>query len=349
MSEDRPRYTYLGGPDLAAIVGASPYEGPYDVWLRKTERLETPDNAPMEWGRRLEGAVAQAYADRTSHGLEQGITLFHPEHPFIGGTPDFLATDDATLLLECKTAAEEQIHKADANGTPLWGEEGTDEVPLNYYVQVQHYLGLTGKTQADLAVFFLGPRRIFRIYHITFDPDLYALMLTRAVAFWHEHVETRVAPAIDLIPSDLVIDHLARRAQAGGAEMAIPADLAALALDLEDVSARKKELEEQEDTLKGKLTASMAGLGASKLKGEAFGANYSLTICGGGAGTPKTDYYKVALALAKKAGLESLPADLVAAHTKTGEPRKASLRPYFTGLRKARAAAAALSLELKQA
>ena len=60
-TEPRPRTSYLGGPDLAAIVGGSRYSGPYAVWLRKTQGSVQTTNAPMEWGLRLETAVAQKW------------------------------------------------------------------------------------------------------------------------------------------------------------------------------------------------------------------------------------------------------------------------------------------------
>lgn len=330
-----PRYTYLGGPDLAAIVGASRYQGPYDVYLRKVERTETPDNAPMEWGRRLEGAVAQAYADRTGHTLEQPATLFHPVHAFIGGTPDFLCTDDANLLLECKTAAEEQLRKVDDEGQPLWGPDGTDQVPMDYLVQCQVYMGLTGRRRADLAVFFLGAKREFRIYHLTFDRDLFDIILNRGVSFWHDHVEAQVPPPMDLIPSDMVAWHLARKAQAGGAVLDITPELLAVALDLEEKGRLRKAYEESEEELKGRLLNAMAKLGAQKLQGQAHGAKFSLAIQGGGEGKPVVAWQAIAQELARRAGLPGVPEQLIVDNTRPGKAPSPYLMPYFTAVRTA--------------
>ena len=353
MAASRQRYTYLGGPDLAAIAGASRYQGPYDVFLRKVEQTETPDNAPMEWGRRLEGAVAQAYADRTGHALavlnpdnagslmlapqEEGKTwsIIHPEFAFIGGTPDFITTDDANLLLECKTAAEEQLRQVDDEGQPLWGPEGTDEVPLDYLVQCQVYMGLTGRRRADLAVFFLGARREFRIYNLKFDRELYDLLIYKGVAFWRNHVEAQVPPPMDLIPSDLVASHFARKAQASGATLDITPEMMAVALDLEEVGRNRKNLEDREDSLKWQILQAMATMGAQKVQGKAFGAKFSLAIQGGGEGKPVTDYRGIALALAKRQGLAGIPEDLEADFTRPGTPKTPYLMPYFTAVRNA--------------
>lgn len=335
------RHEYLGGHDIAAIIGASRYAGPYDVYLRKVERTEIPDNSAMEWGRRLEGSVAQAYADRTGHQLTQPGTILHPTYPFIGGTADFLITDDPNRLLECKTSTEEALRETDEDGEPLWGPEGSDLIPVDYNVQTQMYMGLTGRRKADLAAFFLGRRREFRIYHIDFDRELFDHLIQHGVAFWRDHIEAKRPPQIDPSPSRLVRSHLLTRAQAGGKALPIPADLAALALDLEVAQARRADAEDLEESIKARMIEAMAGLGAQKLQGEADGAKYSLAILGGGEGKPVTEYRAIALELAGRLGLPAIPPELEADFTRSGNPKKPYLMPYFTAVRNARKKAAA--------
>lgn len=341
MTTERARHTYLGGPDLAAIVGASRYAGPYDVFLRKTQALEIPDNAAMEWGRRLEGTVAQAYADRTGNGLAQGATLFHPDHDFLGGTPDFLVGNDPNLGLECKTSTEEALRLVDEAGEPLWGPEGTDQVPMDYFVQCQWYMGLTGRRRWDLAVFFMGPRREFRVYPLAFDRDLFDMLVERAVAFWHENVLPQVPPAIDLMPSDLVKAHLLGKAQAAGRSVDAPPALHALCMDWEDLSRRRLELEEAEKEIKGRLMEAMAPLGAQKLQGQAEGAKWSVAVQGGGVGEPVTDYRGIALHYAKQLGLPGIAPEVEADFTRPGKAKTPYLMPYFTAVRNARKKASA--------
>jgi putative phage-type endonuclease len=340
-TESRPRTSYLGGPDLAAIVGASRYRGPFAVYLAKVQGVETPDSRAMEWGRRLEQAVAQKYVDETGHAHEQGQTIFHPEFPFIGGTPDFLCASDLNLLLEVKTAAEEQLRQVDDNGEPLWGPDGTDEIPLDYLVQVTVYMGLTGRRRADLAVLFLGARREFRTYHLEFDRNLYDLVIAKGVEFWQAHVVPRVPPPQDLIPSDLVNGYLARQAQAGGATLEMPAQMLAVALDLEEIGRARKEAEEREEALKAKLLSAMAAMGAQKVQGQAYGAKFSLAIQGGEEGKPWTNWQVVAFELARRLGLSAPPEDLVFDHTRTAKPKNPFLMPYFTAVRNAIKKAAA--------
>lgn len=334
MTTPRPRPSYIGSIDVAKLAGVSRYGGPFDVYLAKVEGQEIPMNAPMEWGLRLERAVAQAWADRTGHVLEQGVATFDPALPFLGGTPDFLAADDPNLGMDSKTSTEEALRLTDEDGQPLWGPEGTDQVPMDYLVQGQWLMGLTGRRRWDIAAFFLGPKREFRIYNLEFDPDLFESLKAQAVAFWRDHVEAQVPPPIDLVPSDVVRAHLLTRAQAGKKAVDAPPGLAAVALELEEVSRRRGELEDQEDAIKGRLAEGLAEIGAQKIQGLVGGKKWSVAVEGGGEGKPVTDWRGVALQLAKRAGLAVIPAELEADFTRPGPPRKPFIKGYFTALRK---------------
>jgi putative phage-type endonuclease len=334
-NEPRPRTSYLGGPDLAAISGFSPYETPYDVYLRKVDKSEKLDNKAMEWGRRLEDVVGQAYSDKTRHTLQHSETIFHPEFNFIGGTPDFLLGSDPNRILEIKTASEDQLRQVDDEGMPTWGEEGSDFVPPHYFAQCQVYMGLTGRRMADLAVFFLGGRREFRIYPIAFDLDLYNILVYAGVEFWNTHVLPRVPPPMDLLPSDQVLDYLGRQGQKGGKAVPVGPALLAICSDLEEVSRTIKAYEDHKDAIKARILAEMAGLHAQKIQGQLYGANFSLAILGGDEGKPVTAWQTVALELARKAGFSSIPEELIHDHTRPGKGKSSYLMPYFTAVRNA--------------
>lgn len=175
------RKTGIGGSDAPAIMGLSAWKTPLQVYMEKRGELDNSfyDNEAMEWGRRLEPVIRQKYCDLT--GLEVAVPqdiIRHPLHDFIIGTPDGLAAD---RVLEIKTA----------QSMDLWGEEGTDQIPLNYLVQVQHYMMITGLPAADIAVLFSYSN--FKIYNVFADYELHALMLNKEVEFWN-NVQKGVAP-----------------------------------------------------------------------------------------------------------------------------------------------------------
>lgn len=333
--EDRKRY--LGGTDIAKLVGASPYGGPYDVYLQKTGQDPFKGNAATRAGQYLEPAVAQMYADATGLEVKPGAPVFHPEFSFLGGNPDFL-TDDPDLGLEVKTAAEEMLYKLNDDGSALWGPAGTDEVPMAYLVQCQFYMGLTGRKHWDLAAFFLGPKREFRIYSLKFDPELYLMLCEAGIDFWLNHMETQTPPPMDLIPSDLVRAHIARKAQAEGNILEANADLEALAMEYRRAAEARKEAETLENEAKARMLEAMGKLGAQKIQGKTDGAKWSVAIQGGGTekrvnfGLLLLDYHRKLLNLGvPESELEALEESYTQHFDKSPY-----LRGYFNSLKKAK-------------
>lgn len=182
----------IGGSDVAAILRVSRYAGPLRVFYEKFGLLDDEDNEAMEWGRRLEVAVRQKFADehpefcvRPGPGL-----IAHPDRPWQLATIDGLAAETPTgepvALLELKTGN---------SGAEEWGEELTDEVPLPYLCQVTWYLDVYGLPAGFLAVLLDG--RHYREYLIEYDADLARKLRGHCEAFWRNHVLTGLAPEAD--------------------------------------------------------------------------------------------------------------------------------------------------------
>jgi len=332
----RPRTSYIGGPDMAAIAGLNPYASAFDVWQHKTGQVEPAEpTKAMKDGLLLEPVVAGMYSEATRHSLKHAKTVFHKDHSFIGGTPDFLCLDDPNLLLECKTASGRMLAMQDDSGLPLWGDEGTDMVPAAYFVQCQAYMGLTGRRRADLAVMFKNDDLTFRIYRIAFDPELYAMLLAKAVQFWDRYIVPREEPPIDFMTPQ-VSEYLCRKAMRGGVELDANQDLSLLrmAYTLDQYSGIRKDMEASEAKTKDSLLQFMAERGASKVRGQfTDGSRFTLAIQGGGEGKDVTDWSSVAYQLALRSGLNSVPEDLIMAHTVKGKSKAPYLRAYF-GARK---------------
>lgn len=172
----------VGGSDVAAICGLSPYRTPLQVWEDK-RGLSGPiqDNDSMFWGRTLEPTIRQRYSDLTGRSvLLPTEILQHQEHPFMLANIDGFTPDKRGV--EIKTTAY-------PSG---WGEPGTDEIPTGYIFQVQHYMIITGFPVFDVPVLIGG--RDFRIYEVPEDKELQEMLIQKEAEFWHL-VETGVPPA----------------------------------------------------------------------------------------------------------------------------------------------------------
>lgn len=195
----------IGGSSLAAILGVSPWESPYERWLRLTGRVGgVPDNPAMARGRTWEPIVAEMFAashpefEVTHENPVTGQTWFvrDSEHPYLTGQPDRMLHDPNGYLragLEIKTSSWRNIQ--------TWGEEGTDQVPQGYLLQSNWYAGLMRVEAWHLIVEFFNENSrgvetpyMTREYLIPFDAELFELCRQRAVAFWEDFVLTDTPP-----------------------------------------------------------------------------------------------------------------------------------------------------------
>lgn len=165
------RRTGIGGSDAAAAVGLSKWKTPLELWLDKRGELEVSENDSMRWGTILEPVVRQEYANATGREVVcPQVVLRHPVHKFAIVNVDGIANQ--SRLYEGKTART-------AEG---WGPAGSDEVPQEYLIQVQHGMAVASLEVADIAVLIGGSD--FRIYTIEADRELQEMLFDLEAAFW---------------------------------------------------------------------------------------------------------------------------------------------------------------------
>jgi len=151
----------------AALMGLSKYKTATEAWLEIMEEkkpgwcekhgYKTPERvdpwaepldpklAPLRWGLAFEDAICELAGVTCEREKEYLI----PEHPFVtchidGRSVDELTkTDSRGLLNENKTVFAMAFEAG-------WGEEGTDQIPAEYQVQIQHQMMCTGDEVARL-------------------------------------------------------------------------------------------------------------------------------------------------------------------------------------------------------
>lgn len=176
----------IGGSDVAAICGLSKYKTPLDVFLEKIGEKEAPDldNQYIYWGNTLEPIVAQEFSVRTGLAVKEAPEPFiHPEHTFMRANIDRLVLGEEAIL-ECKTAS--------SYAKNLWGEDGTDIMPTEYYLQVAHYCAVLDKPKAYVAALIGG--NDFRIMVYNRNMELEKKLIEIERRFWVEHVLERFPP-----------------------------------------------------------------------------------------------------------------------------------------------------------
>jgi len=193
------RRTGIGGSDIAAILGLSPWRTPLDVYRDKVDGAEQPETESMRWGLLLEDLIAREYAARAGVRIQRVNTLIRAR-----GREWAIATLDRVVLpargrarvsggelrgadgvLECKAVNAFAAHE--------WGRgDDPDAVPLHCAAQCMWYLGITGLPWCDVAALIGGQRLVVR--RIERDNETIAAMFARAETFWRDHVLARVPP-----------------------------------------------------------------------------------------------------------------------------------------------------------
>ena len=176
----------IGGSDIAAIAGVSPWATPLSVYLDKIgEAPKQDETEAMRWGTILEDVVAREYARRHPEYTIRRVNavLQHPEVPYFIGNIDreIRRAGHPPMLLEIKT-------------TSAWNAGSwRDDVPDHVMCQVQWYLGILGWQTAVVAVLIGG--QDYREIEIARDDEIIEQLQTIGRRFWEEHVIPRRAPA----------------------------------------------------------------------------------------------------------------------------------------------------------
>jgi putative phage-type endonuclease len=176
--------------EIAAVVGLSPWQSRFSLWHKKAGLPTAPfePNPAIEWGNRLEDAVAQKWLDEhDGYGIQSTGTWRHADREWQRATPDRLAftgRGKVVELLEVKTSPF-------GDG---WGPAGSDEMPVHYRCQIQWQLDTLGLKVCHVAVLIGGWD--YREYTVEYDEDD-AYVLRSAAEEFLADVRNDVRPPID--------------------------------------------------------------------------------------------------------------------------------------------------------
>jgi putative phage-type endonuclease len=161
---DDARRWRLGGSEISAVLGLSPFDSYFTLWWRKKGMVPPkPRTESMDWGNRLEPVVLQRFAEEHDGFRIQDVGSFvSDERSWQLASPDGMH-EDGQQLVEAKTDHDWRPH----NGEIGWGEAGTDEIPIYYRCQALWNLDVLGAHTCHIPVLNDGYR--YREYVITRD------------------------------------------------------------------------------------------------------------------------------------------------------------------------------------
>lgn len=189
MIADRSKV--IGGSDIAAVMGLSRWRTPLALWAEKTGRIKNDLSKfeAVEIGTELEEFVSRKFTRKTGIALRvDNRTFTHKKYPYMVAHIDRWVTGQDAVF-EAKTCS-------------AWKEKewGGEDIPTEYVLQLNWYLGIVGKKTGYIAVLIGGQK--FDHKQIQFDQDLFDKQVEAARDFMENYVLKDIAPVAQAGDSD---------------------------------------------------------------------------------------------------------------------------------------------------
>lgn len=273
----------IGGSDVSAIFGTSPFRTARDLYYDKLNIASVEDDegnwVAMEMGHLLEPLVAKIFERKTGYRVYQIKKMFqHPQYPWMLADVDYFVElpDGTTAILEIKTT--------NYNARDNWWMNGKETVPVYYESQGRHYMAVTDLDRCFFCCLYGNNEEEVIIREVKRDFEYEAEMVFLEQYFWENHVQRHVPPPYT--ESGALIIESARK-HFGPADKNAPA----VALDL-DMTAKlmqylrlldekknaevySKEIDKDIQRLKALLIAEMGTSCTAVCEQE--GVNYTVT------------------------------------------------------------------------
>lgn len=195
------RSKFIGGSDVAAILGLSHWSTPLTLWEKKTGRFVEPPDAGkrklFERGKRWEQPAFEMLVDMLRDRGHEVVEVAASRRYQDGEFPFLACEIDREIILDgefCNVEVK-TVHPFAAKD---WGdfedEDGnlTDQVPTYYATQAQHGLGITGIGRCVVGC-LIGADNMLP-YFVDRDDALIADIRAACVRFWNENILADRAP-----------------------------------------------------------------------------------------------------------------------------------------------------------
>ena len=258
------RQPNLNSTEVSALFGINPYCTLFELWHRKKENLtvEFEGNERTTWGNRLEESIAKGIAEDNQWKIRKMSEYKYDTDLKVGSSFDYAVGEKDHL----------EIKNVDAlvfrDGWLV--EDGELEAPPHIEMQVQVEMAI-GEFSHNYIGCLVGGNSIKLMKR---EPDEKVIMAIykKAAQFWNSIAENK-EPAPDFSRDADTIKRLYAQAKPGKVfDARGNADVQGFADRYKDLSARKKEIENQIDEVKSHLLVTAGD--AEKLIGE----NFSLSL-----------------------------------------------------------------------
>ena len=273
------RSQYLGGSAVPALMGLSPWRTPYQLFC---EMMGLPVALDLEKENMFAAARDMEPVIIARAVREYGLAVTARSTPW---APNRYQDADSPYLAaeidyEFKVTEAFRERFVDLSDVPIgtiingesktvipmiagkkFGQVETDEVPIEYFVQVQHGLAITNRQYALMTVWVSAAQML--PYIIVRDETWIKDIRDQCRAFWHDHILTGIPPEMSNL-DDIKI------ATAGMNGRPVIADevTARKVYDLSSIRKRMTTMKGEEDQLVFEIADYMRTCGGFALDGQ---------------------------------------------------------------------------------
>lgn len=192
------RKTYIGGSDVAAIMGlGATYDGvqqtPLTVYLRKigeAPQMDAKQQLFLARRKRFEDPIVAMLREEFDGNIVATNKRYRdPEYDFMAAEIDWEWADQDGSIQNGETKTVHAFAFGESQG---WGDPGTSDYPVQYVTQNMYGLGITGRQTCIVAAMVGIDNMIF--YRLERDDEVIGIMRERVRDFWIKNVLARVPP-----------------------------------------------------------------------------------------------------------------------------------------------------------
>lgn len=189
---------YLGGSDVAAVLGLSPWKTPLALYEEKRRALAGEgepdrDSVVKRRGKRWESVALEMLVEALGERDITASVLYTNTRSQIEADPWMRAEIDAELLVKPTGAVwNAEIKTVSPFNVKEWGDPETDEIPTHYAAQVQWGLMVNNRNTCVVGALFGAD--VMKPYIVERDEAVIDWLRAGAIDFWQNHVLAGVPP-----------------------------------------------------------------------------------------------------------------------------------------------------------
>ena len=202
------RKTGIGGSDVAAVFGISPFGTARDIYYDKLNIVSAFDDEANKYqkkiGTLLEDVVAEMFSEVTGYPVFKIHKMYRSrEHYFMLADVDFFVRlpDGSFAILECKTTSPDATEK--------WWNGAEPAIPLNYQFQGRQYMSVMHINKVFFACLHGNSENYLIIREMDRDLDIESEMITVEQHFWEQYVLRQIPPPY-IEDGDTIIESVRR-------------------------------------------------------------------------------------------------------------------------------------------